>query len=171
MENKERYLKINLTLLKIVITYAIKISCYAIFKFDVNYLQILVMLKTWQQAVSSNGSYKLAITFLVSFAIQDQCLVPQTTLPQTVMANTVHDFHQLITVVSGLSIIEHIQLRNPGRSEIMEHATRFCISMVIHPDPIQCFHRCGYDVLGILCGNHQLLTGHIPVIQFVGRER
>lgn len=48
MENKERYLKINLTLLKIVITYTIKISCYAIFKFDVYYLQILVMHKTRQ---------------------------------------------------------------------------------------------------------------------------
>ncbi len=40
MENKERYLKINLTLLKIVIAYTIKISCYAIFKFDVYSFQI-----------------------------------------------------------------------------------------------------------------------------------
>lgn len=63
------------------------------------------------------------------------------------MVNTVHDFHQLITVASGLNIIEQIQLRNPGRSEIIEHATRFCISMAIHPDPIQRFHRCGYQVV------------------------
>ena len=87
------------------------------------------------------------------------------------MVNTVHDFHQLITVASGLSIIEQIQLRNPGRSETIEHATRFCISMAIHSDPNQYFHRCGYDVPGILRGSHQLLTGHIPVIRFVHRER
>ncbi len=87
------------------------------------------------------------------------------------MINTVHNFHQLIAVASGLSIIEQVQLRNPGWSEIVEHATCFGISMAIHPDPNQCFHRCCYDVPGILRGSHQLLTGYIPVIRFVHRER
>lgn len=87
------------------------------------------------------------------------------------MVNTVHNFHQLFAVASGLSIIEQVQLRNPGRSEIIEHATCFCISMAIHPAPIQCFHHCGYDVPGILGGSHQIFTGHIPVIRFVHSER
>lgn len=78
MENKERYLKINLTFSKIVISYAIKISCYAIFKFEVNYHQILVLIKTWQQALPSSGSYKLAITFPASFAIPGQYLFQRT---------------------------------------------------------------------------------------------
>lgn len=86
------------------------------------------------------------------------------------MVNTVHNFHQLFAVASGLSIIEQVQLRNPGRSEIIEHATCFCISMAIHPAPIQCFHRCGYDVT-VSGWESSNFTGHIPVIRFVHSER
>lgn len=87
------------------------------------------------------------------------------------MANTVHDFHQMIAVASGLSIIEQIQLRYPGRSEIIEHATRFCISMAIHPYPVQSSDGSGNYVPCILRGDEQFFTGHIPAIRSVDRER
>lgn len=86
------------------------------------------------------------------------------------MVNTVHDFHQLITVASELSIIEQIQLRYPGRSEIIEHATRFCISMIIPPYSVQSSDGSGNDVPCILRGDEPFFTGHIPVIWFVDCE-
>ena len=69
------------------------------------------------------------------------------TFPQTGIVNVIHDFHQLVTVAPGLSIIEEVQLRNPGRSEIVEYATRFCISITIHPYPVQNSDGSGNDVI------------------------
>lgn len=44
-----------------------------------------------------------------------------------------------LAVSSGLYIVEQVQLRNPSRSEIVKHATCFCISMPIHSDPLHAF--------------------------------
>lgn len=87
------------------------------------------------------------------------------------MVNAVHDFHQLVTVAPGLSIIEEVQMRNPGRSEIVEYATRFCILMAIPPYPVQNSDGSGNDIPCILRGDEQFFTGHIPVIRFVDCER
>lgn len=87
------------------------------------------------------------------------------------MVNAVHDFQLLVTVAPGLSIIEKVQMRNPGGSEIVEYATRFCISMAIHPYPVQNSDGSGNDIPCILRGDEQFFTGHIPVIRFVYCER
>lgn len=87
------------------------------------------------------------------------------------MVNAVHDFQRLVTVALGLSIIEKVQMRNPGRSENVEYATRFCISMAIHPYPVQDSDGSGNDIPCILRGNEQFFTGYIPVIRFVYCER
>ncbi len=67
------------------------------------------------------------------------------------MVNAVHDFHQLVTVAPGLSIIEEVQMRNPGRSEIVEYATRFCILMAILPYSVQNSDGSGNDIPCIFC--------------------
>ncbi|CAD6102456.1 Uncharacterised protein [Escherichia coli] len=87
------------------------------------------------------------------------------------MINTVHNFHHLIAVASELSIIEQVQQRNPVRSEIVQHTACFCVTVTIHPDPVQSSDGSGNDVPCILRGDEQFFTGQITVVGLIYGER
>ncbi len=77
------------------------------------------------------------------------------------MVYSIQDLHQLLAPFPRLYFIKQIKLRYPGWCEIIQHTACLCVTVTIHPDPVQSSDGSGNDVPCVLRGDEQFFTGHI----------